>query len=281
MADLDRATEHAVDVRARMYRNLGTFLAGRLRGVSEVTAAALQHELELAQTRVAMGTFLTYVIFLMVAYSFGMHFVAAYAHSAADTTLVTIPMILLFAAPLWVMMRRSGEPIATYGITLRGAGKAAVDAFLWTIPVLALTTLLKLGLVHNVAALADAPVFSVGGYFDAHVAPGTVWFTFVMSLAYLALVPLQEFIARGALQSPLQRFLVGPHSRGLAIVIANALFTASHLYLSATFAVIAMIPGFLWGWLYARHGTLVAPIVSHALIGWWALFVLGFDRLLV
>jgi membrane protease YdiL (CAAX protease family) len=91
----------------------------------------------------------------------------------------------------------------------------------------------------------------------------------------------QEFTARGALQSPLQRFLVGPHSRALAIVIANALFTASHLYLSATFAVIAMIPGFLWGWLYARHGTLVAPIVSHALIGWWALFVLGFDRLLV
>jgi membrane protease YdiL (CAAX protease family) len=42
-----------------------------------------------------------------------------------------------------------------------------------------------------------------------------------------------------------------------------------------------MLPGFLWGWLYARHGTLVASIVPHALIGWWALFVLGFDRILV
>lgn len=36
-----------------------------------------------------------------------------------------------------------------------------------------------------------------------------------------------------------------------------------------------------WGALYARHGTLVAPIVSHALLGWWTLFVLGFDHVLV
>jgi len=67
----------------------------------------------------------------------------------------------------------------------------------------------------------------------------------------------------------------------MAIVIANALFTAAHLYLSIGFALLAMIPGFLWGWLYARHGTLVAPVVSHIVLGWWAFFVLGFDRLLV
>ena len=53
------------------------------------------------------------------------------------------------------------------------------------------------------------------------------------------IVPLLE-IARGALQSPLQRFLVGPYATALAIVIANALFTASHLYLSTTFALIAL-----------------------------------------
>jgi membrane protease YdiL (CAAX protease family) len=66
-----------------------------------------------------------------------------------------------------------------------------------------------------------------------------------------------------------------------AVVVANFLFVASHLYLSTTFALLAMIPGFLWGALYARHGTLVAPIVSHWFLGWWFFFVLGFDRLLV
>ena len=281
MEHLDRATEHDAGLRARMLRNLSLFLAGRLRGVSEVTATTLQNELELAQTRVAMGTFLTYVIFIMVAYGFGMRLVSDFAHTSADTTLVTIPIILCFAVPLYAMMHRSGEPIAIYGLTLHGARTATRDAFFWTLPVLVLVTTLKAVLVRTVPSLGGVPVFHLGGLLDPSVSASDTWFTLAMSLAYVAAVPLQEFIARGALQSPLQRFLVGPYATALAIVIANALFTASHLYLSTTFALIALFPGLLWGWLYARHGTLVAPIVSHLMLGWWALFVLGLDHLLV
>jgi len=280
MAALDRATADDLSARARMLQGLATFLAGRLRGVSEVTATALQHELELADTRVAMATFLTYVIFIMVGYGFAMRLVADMARSAADTTLVTIPVLLGFALPLYAMMLRSGQPIAMYGLSWRGARAAASDALVWSIPLLLAAAALKLAVVRSMPGLADAPIFSLGGFRDPTVSAETARFTLVMSLTYVALVPMQEFIARGALQSPLARFLVGPHATTMAIVIANALFTASHLYLSTTFAVTAMLPGFLWGWLYARHGTLVAPIVSHALLGWWTLFVLGFDRLL-
>ncbi len=281
MAALDRETAGDAGTRARMLQGLASFLAGRLRGVSEITATALQHELELADTRVAMATFLTYVIFIMVGYGFAMRFVADLAKSAADTTLVTIPILLGFALPLYAMMLRSGEPVATYGLTWRGARAATVDAVVWSLPLLAAAALLKVWVVGRLPDLGTTPIFSLGGFRDPAVAAETAWFTLFMSLIYVALVPMQEFIARGALQSPLARFLVGPHATTMAIVIANALFTASHLYLSTTFAVIAMLPGFLWGWLYARHGTLVAPIVSHALLGWWTLFVLGFDRLLV
>lgn len=281
MAALDRAVADDADVRARMFGGLARFLAQRLRGVSETTVAALQSELELADTRVAMGTFLTYVVFIMVGYAFAMRFVSEMAKTAADTTLVTIPILFGFGVPLYVMMLQSGRPIATYGLTWRGAGRATRDAVVWSVPFLLAAVALKVGIARNVESLADVPIFSLGGFRDPTVATRTAWFTLVMSLAYVALVPMQEFIARGALQSPLARFLVGPRANLMAIVIANAMFTASHVYLSATFAVIAMIPGFLWGWLYARHGTLVAPIVSHALLGWWTLFVLGFDRLLV
>ncbi len=281
MAALDRAAADDAPMRAGMLHGLATFLAQRLRGVSEVTVAALQRELELADTRIAMATFLTYVIFIMVGYGFAMRFVADMAKSAADTTLVTIPILLGFGLPLYAMMLRSGEPIAAYGLTWRGAGAATRDALVWSIPLLAAALVLKVALVWRMARLADAPIFAFGGFRDPTVPQASATFALVMSVAYVALVPMQEFIARGALQSPLARFLVGPHATTMAIVIANALFTASHLYLSTTFALIAMIPGFLWGWLYARNRTLVAPIVSHALLGWWALFVLGFDRLLV
>lgn len=281
MAAFDQMVAADPDLRAALYSGLARFLAQRLRGVSETTVAALQSELELADTRVAMGTFLTYVVFLMVGYAFAMRFVADMAKTAADTTLVTVPILFGFAVPLYVMMLRSGRPIAMYGLTLRGARSAASEAVLWSTPFLVLALGLKLALVRSFSVLGSVPIFSLGGFRDPTVGVGTAWFTLVMSLAYVALVPMQEFVARGALQSPLARFLSGPRASVMAIVIANALFTASHVYLSATFAVVAMIPGFLWGWLYARHGTLVAPIVSHALLGWWTLFVLGFDRLLV
>jgi len=281
MAALDAIAENDGAMRARMLRGLAGFLAGRLRGVSEVTASALERELELAETRIKMGTFLAYVIFIMVGYGFVNRLVADLARTAADTTLVTVPILLGFGIPLYVMMRRSGEPIETYGLTWRGAPAAARDAVVWSLPIMVAAWALKAWFVHSNPSLADVPVFGLGGFRDSTVTPAAARFTLAMSVAYMGLVPLQEFIARGALQSPLARFLVGPHSNAMAIVIANALFTAAHLYLSIGFALLAMIPGFLWGWLYARHGTLVAPVVSHIVLGWWAFFVLGFDRLLV
>ena len=281
MTVLDEAVAGDANARARMLAGLARFLAQRLRGVSETTVAALQSELELADMRVAMGTFLTYVVFIMVAYSFALRFVAEMTKTAADTTLVTIPVLLGFSVPLYLMMLRSGRPLATYGLTFRNAASAARSALVWSVPLLVAAVILKLVLVREVASLANAPVFALGGFRDPTVPRTAAWFALVMSVSYVALVPLQEFISRGALQTPLANFLVGPRATLMAIVIANAMFTASHVYLSVTFAMIAMIPGFLWGWLYARHGTLVAPIVSHALLGWWTLFVLGFDRLLV
>jgi membrane protease YdiL (CAAX protease family) len=249
--------------------------------VSEVTVTALDRELELARLRVAMGRLLVLVMMLMVAYGFALRVVVDMTRAAADTTMISVPMILGFTVPLWIYMRRSGEPLALYGLTWRGAGPAIRDAILWSLPLLALATLLKLALVRSVPELAAVPVFRMGGWLDASATTADVRLAVVMAIAYLLVVPLQEFVARGALQGALQRFLAGPRTTGTAIVVANFLFVASHLYLSTTFALLAMLPGFLWGALYARHPTLVAPIVSHQLIGWWTLFVLGFDRLLV
>ncbi len=281
--DLDRlasATAGHDDLQARLLGNLTSYLGRRLRDVSEVTVVALERELEHARTRVSMGTFITYVVFLMAWYSFALRLVSNLVQSAADSTLVTIPITFGFAVPLFVMMRRSGQPIATYGLTWRGAGRGMRDAVLWTLPLLAMCVALKAVLVRTMPGLAGAPIFRFGGFLDPATSSGDAWFTLGLSVAYIGLVPIQEFVARGALQGPLQRFLVGPRSTILAILIATAMFSVSHLYLSTTFALIAMVPSLLWGWLYARHGTLAAPIVSHALVGWWALFVLGFDRIL-
>ena len=37
------------------------------------------------------------------------------------------------------------------------------------------------------------------------------------------------------------------------------------------------LPGLFWGWLYARHGTLIGVSVSHILLGLWTVFVVGIE----
>lgn len=281
MDALDAALVDEPVLRARMLHNLSVFVGRRLRDVSEVGVAALERELALARTRIAMGTFLTYVILIMVAYGFVLRVVGDLASSAADTSVFSVPVILAFALPVWAMVRRSGEPLATYGVTWRGARAATRDAILWSVPIIAGATLLKLVMIRTLPELAGVPLVSLGGWLDPAGPAGTWQWVIAANLVYVAIVPIQEFVVRGAIQGPLERFLVGPHAGARAVVIANFLFIASHLYLSTSFAVTSFPPGLVWGALYARHRTLVAPIVSHWLFGLWAFFVLGFDRVLV
>lgn len=281
MDALDAALAGEPELRARLLRNLSTFVGRRLRDLSEVGVAALERELALARTRVAMGTFLTYVILMMVAYGFVLRLVGDLASSVADTSVFSVPVILVFALPVWVMVRRSGEPLATYGVTWHGARAAIRDGILWSIPIIAGATLLKVVMIRTMPALADVPVVSLGGWLDPRGPVGSWQYVLATNLLYFAVVPIQEFVVRGAMQGPLERFLVGPHARATAVVIANFLFIASHLYLSTSFALTSFVPGLVWGALYARHQTLIAPIVSHWTFGLWAFLVLGFDQVLV
>jgi hypothetical protein len=157
-----------------MLDGLASHLANRLRGVSEVTATALQEQLELAECASGWARFSRTSSSSMVGYGFAMRIAADLAKTVADTTVVTVPILLGFAVPMYVMMRRSGEPIATYGLTWRGRGPRSVTAS-WSIPLLAVTLVLKVALVRTVPALRDAPVFALGGFRDPTVPAAAVW----------------------------------------------------------------------------------------------------------
>ncbi len=53
-----------------------------------------------------------------------------------------------------------------------------------------------------------------------------------------------------------------------------------HIHLSAVLAYVVFIPSLFWGWLYNREPTLIGPVISHLMIGTWAIFVLGIQGLL-
>jgi len=133
----------------------------------------------------------------------------------------------------------------------------------------------KLVLTRMVPSMAGRPLFDPAALF----AGGSVdWGFFAVAVLLYALhTPIQEFVARAGLQGSLQQFLRVPagHADWKSIIISNIVFASAHTYLGFWFSMAAFASGLLWGWIFARQGSLVGPIVSHLAVGYWVLFALG------
>lgn len=264
---------------AGVLRNLGFALAERMRGTNNLTVGALGRELELTQLRVAMAEFIGFMLVALSVYAFVIRWAADRVDSVVSTSVVSVPVIAGFALSVVIMMRRSGYPLSTYGLTTINWRTHTIEAVLWTLPVLVLVTLIKWLLIRNSPEFAGEPLFNFYGAMRTVDASPLVT-ALLLAVIYSIIVPLQELVARGALQSSLNMFLVGRYKAALAIVISNAVFTACHLHLSIGFAVLAFFPGLIWGVLYDRQKSLIGVSVSHVLIGVWAFSVLGVEAVL-
>jgi hypothetical protein len=97
---------------------------------------------------------------------------------------------------------------------------------------------------------------------------------------YIALTPLQEFLARGALQAPLEQVFTGRYRSLQANIVANLLFSVFHEHLGLAFSLMVLVPGLFWGWLFSRQKTLVGVSISHAILGTYGLYFLNFHAYL-
>lgn len=242
---------------------------------TETAAGAMQREMEHLRARDALSSFLVYLQLGFCAYAVAMRAVTGGAVSAEHSTWISGPLLLFMAGMAVLYYRASGLPREAFGLSWAGAGRKTLEAVLWTLPFLGLLTGLRALALRWVPDLDGAPLL-----------PGFQGPLNPVELAaygvYTLMVPAQEFLRSGAVQGSLASFLSGsPARRTLwSIVLSNALFATTHLHLTLTYGLVAFVFGIGWGLLYARQKTLVGPIVSHALIGLWALYVLGFGRLL-
>jgi len=100
----------------------------------------------------------------------------------------------------------------------------------------------------------------------------TPWWLLELLLVHLLVVALpEETFYRGYVQARLaplfrRRIRVLGADLGAPVVVASALFALSHLVaIPAPFRLAVFFPGLLFGWLRERTGSLVAPVVLHAL----------------
>jgi len=178
-----------------------------------------------------------------------------------------IVFVLSQVALMMIMIRRSGFPLSAYGITLQNWRKSLKEGLIASGIVMAGLFFIKLWMVHS-----DTRMY--GKSLIATEELSTLFFyTFIFS------APLQEFLARGVLQSSAERILMGKYKVVWSVVSISLIFGAIHTVFSLPFALLTFFVSLLWGWLYTRHHTLIGVSISHLFMG-LAFILSGFWEIL-
>ena len=189
-------------------------------------------------------------------------------------TLMNSLLMLLPAAGSIYIATHTALPIELLGLSWRNWKHNAREAVVLSVIFCAVLTLILVVLRVLVPSLAHMPVIILS-YESLTSAP-----ILLGILLYIALTPLQEFLARGALQAPLEQVFTGRYRHLQANIMANLLFSVFHQHLGLSFAVMVLVPGLFWGWLFSRQKTLVGVSISHAIIGTYALSVINMKAFL-
>lgn len=222
--------------------------------------------------RTELASLFTSIVLVITAYTFvisilNSSFLNTYEHAA---TVKFISSRLIELVTLTIVIRiilKSNQPARNFGITPEGWKKHAIEAIWVSAAVVAFLCIFKwISIRYDMGIFKDRHIISLS-YFD--------W----SYITYLAIAPLQEFIARGVIQSSLQRLLVGSRSGFWAVLITSFLFGSLHLFTSQNLAIAAVITSWLWGWMFARQKSLTGVSLSHfiignmaGLLGFWTIF---------
>lgn len=257
----------------------------RLKKMNELALSSLKEELRLTKAHDHMGQFIVHVFILLTFYFYTVKLFDQYGEDSFLKRTIASLLIICFGLSAIVFVKKSEYPLSFYGVTLKKWRTNAYEGFLFTLPVLIFMLLLKWALISSLAVFKNLSLFAFGPpenthFYFFHTAGDKVTF-FLYIAIYVLLVPVQEFLARGCLQSGLQNFFRSPNHVFLAILTSNLLFGMFHGLKTFTFAIAAFLLGIFWGWIYARQRSIVGPSVSHALVGAWAFGCLDYTSILI
>ncbi len=190
------------------------------------------------------------------------------------------PLVALLALVLtaFSIMWWTGLSPARIGLTWRLSRSDLTEAILWSIGFCAFITIGKLFVLRVLLGIGadQRPLFEFWVLDNGEVVTSAGLMAFGI-VFYIITTPIQEIGTRSALQAPLQDFLDGVvrSPTWTANILTTLLFAVLHAHLNPIVALMVTVPSLLWGWLFMRSGTILSPILSHTIIGLYAVFVLG------
>jgi membrane protease YdiL (CAAX protease family) len=168
-------------------------------------------------------------------------------------------------------VRRSRYPMKDFGITWGDWRHDVPQALKWTgVFVVGMFAMKYLVSFFPGTNYYNRPVFDTANVLDFDLKT-----LLLIYIGYILLVPLQEFCARGVIQSELSKIFDGPYKELYAICLSSGLFSAFHLYQNMKFALLTLIPGIFWGWMFSEQKSLLGVSISHIIIGLLGITLLG------
>ena len=254
---LDRVSqESGVPILDRLNGAVAQAVIRRLRLISENHVAALQREIREIRLRHEFERFFLATMVLFGIASLVQKLIqqdtSPWQHMAFSWG-----FLLLSVAPMAWFALRQKRPWADFGVTLHGWRRSLAEGVGLTLGLVGLA----LAVTWFALRQPGEPLLPWGSV--AHYDPMQ---KLVFFLAYPLHCLLQEFIGRGVIQTSLRHFM--PRARPIVpVLLTSALFGVYHLYVSVSFALLTVVVSMLFGWLYARHRTLLGVTVLHAAIG--------------
>ncbi len=255
-------------------------LATRARSSIDEKVASLRQEAEFSRYRNAVGNILVAALSLLSVYTLALSLIPSF-DNLLEVNFAASPFIIVFFTLIFFpAIRRSGFPLAFFGMRLDNWRYAVTCALVASGAFLALGVAVKWAIIAFTPSLSHMTVISFADVQVSHTpAMMSPWYWAAVCL-YLVLTPLQEFVARCGIQAPLYAFLDGSETkrRVFSILVSTLVFSAVHAHISLEFAAAAFIPGVLWGWIFARTNSLLAASISHFVIGGAGVFLLGVEE---
>lgn len=208
------------------------------------------------------------LLLALCAYSFFLAILQKYQGNQMMPTLITAGFSGLFLIISILVIWKTKLPLSFFGITRNNIKKSLLESGFTSILIIVILTLIKIwGIKHW------------GVFREASVIQWSLWD--LSYLTYIFIAPIQEFVSRGVLQSSLERSLSESKLRSfLAIVVSSCVFGSFHIFYSLGLALLTVISGFLWGYLFSRHKNILGISLSHFIIGDY-ISLLGFWDLLL
>lgn len=274
VADLKAKSQPEVSLENILKVNFAKTMSQNIRKLNSRTVNKLKDQLRFTQKQIHLGHYIFRMMTLVVFYVLALDVFHTVIKPGAETAYSAVPIAYFFALAFYALIRRSGISLRTFGVTTEGMSQSIQDGVvLSTVVMMPAIILYKMLVVSMDPSYANAPIFFYPGILSQVSAENKIF----LALGFFLYVPVIEFISRGVCQTSFMMFLTDKNRRWQAILLSALFFSVASINISVRFAVGLFFLNLFWGWLYTRHSSLAGVILSHWLLGYFTLLVVGFN----